>query len=124
MNDGGATGGVGSATTPEERFADIVFTLFGEPGVTPPTAGPEAGHRFGSHGLKVNGKIFAMLVRGIYIVKLPRPRVDALCASGDGRRWDPGHGRLMKEWLALDPTSREDWLTLAKEALAFVGEKA
>jgi hypothetical protein len=105
----------------EARFSDVVLRLVGEPGVMPPTAGAEAGYRFGSHGLRVNGKIFAMLARGIFVVKLPRSRVDALCASGDGQRWDPGHGRLMKEWLALAPTSNEDWLTLAREALAFVG---
>jgi hypothetical protein len=28
---------------------------------------------------------------------------------------------LMKEWLAVSPTSKLDWLSLAKEALAFVG---
>jgi len=27
----------------------------------------------------------------------------------------------MKEWLAVSPTSKLDWLSLAKEALAFVG---
>jgi hypothetical protein len=115
MRDGGSDPG-------EARFSEIVLALLGEPGVTPPTAGTESGHRFGSNGLKVDGKIFAMLVRGTFVVKLPRKRVDALCASGDGQRWDPGHGRLMKEWLALAPTSNEDWLALAKDALAFVGQ--
>jgi hypothetical protein len=103
------------------RFEEVVLALVGEPGVTPPEENRESGHRFGSNALKVNGKIFAMLVRGTIVVKLPRSRVDALCASGDGKRWDPGHGRLMREWLALEPMSNEDWLALAREALAFVG---
>ncbi|HLJ81429.1 MAG TPA: hypothetical protein VKT52_08090, partial [Ktedonobacterales bacterium] len=54
-------------------------------------------------------------------VKLPRQRVDALIASGDGERFDPRRdGRMMKEWLALSPTSEQEWLPLAREALAFV----
>ena len=60
---------------------------------------------------------------GAFVVKLPKPRVDALVASGDGKRFDPGHGRLMKEWIAIDPTSDVEWLPLAREALAFVAAK-
>jgi hypothetical protein len=30
------------------------------------------------------------------------PRVDVLVSSGKGKYFDPGHGRLMKEWLAVD----------------------
>jgi hypothetical protein len=71
--------------------------------------------------LKVGGKIFAMLSsKGEFVVKLPKARVDALIASGDGERFDPGHGRLMKEWLAVEPTSEAEWLPLAREAMAFV----
>jgi hypothetical protein len=33
-------------------------------------------------------------------VKLPRERVDELVEAGAGHRFDPGHGRLMKEWVA------------------------
>ena len=56
------------------------------------------------------------------IVKLPRTRVEALVASGDGEKFDPRHdGRLMKEWLVLNPTSRKSWLELAKEAIEFAG---
>src|SRR2546421_197363 len=56
------------------------------------------GRLFASDGLKVNNKIFAMLVRGSLVVKLPKARVDALVAARQGDRFDPGHGRLMKEW--------------------------
>ena len=58
--------------------------------------------------------------RGEFIVKLPRSRVDALVASGNGVRFDPGHGRLMKEWLAVRPNSSLDWERLADEALKFI----
>jgi hypothetical protein len=78
----------------------------------------------GSSGLRWRGKIFALLSsNGAFVVKLPKPRVDALVASGDGERFDPGHGRLMKEWLAIDPMSDVEWLSLAREALAFVAAK-
>jgi hypothetical protein len=55
--------------------------------------------------------------RGEFIVKLPRSRVDALVETGDGVRFDPGHGRLMKEWLAVCPESPLAWESLANEAL-------
>jgi hypothetical protein len=104
--------------TPEARFAALAESFHDAPGVTGPSLEP--GRRFGDNGLKVRGKIFAMLVDDRLVVKIPRARVDALLASGDGTRFDPGHGRIMKEWLTLDPGSDQDWTTLAREALAFV----
>jgi hypothetical protein len=29
----------------------------------------------------------------------------------------------MKEWLSLDPSSEAEWISLAREALRFVGQK-
>ena len=106
-----------SPATPEERFAAIVGEFLNHPGVTPPSDGK----RFGSAGLKIQNKIFAMLVRGRLVVKLPQERVDALVAVGDGERYDPRHdGRLMKEWISLAPTFQGEWLPLAREAMEFV----
>lgn len=106
----------------EARFAALVEAFAGTPGVTLPADGPEAGTGFGSSALKVHKKIFAMLAQDTLVLKLPSARVDALIASGDGQRFDPRHdGRLMKEWVAITPTSAADWLPLAREALAFVG---
>ena len=103
--------------TPEERFAMIVEELLSNPDVTPPSDGKG----FGSTGLKIHNKIFAMLVRGKLVVKLPKSRVDALITSGDGERFDPRHdGRLMKEWVTVEPTFEEGWLSLAREAMEFV----
>jgi hypothetical protein len=53
-------------------------------------------------------------------VKLSRERVKAPLASGDGNRFDPGHGRVMKEWVAIKPLSKREWLNLANEAKDFV----
>lgn len=72
-----------------------------------------------SYGLKVKGKIFAMFGRGKFVAKLPRHRVNELVSGGIGERFDPGHGRLMKEWIAIE-AHKESWLELAKEAYKFV----
>lgn len=75
---------------------------------------------FGSSGLWAGGKLFAFpSSKGALVVKLPRQRVDALVASGTGKRFDPGQGRLMKEWLAVPPAKRRSWTALAAEALAY-----
>ena len=78
---------------------------------------------FGSSALCVGGKIFAMIdSKGEFVVKLPRERVDALVALGVGARFEPARGRVMKEWLAVDPASNEEWLSLAREAMRFVSK--
>jgi hypothetical protein len=101
---------------PEERYAELVRGFLGRPEVS------QEGRGFGSSALKVRGRIFAMLSsRGEFVVKLPRQRVDQLVAAGEGDRYDPGKGRLMKEWLAVRAGHDRDWLPLAEEALAFVG---
>ena len=78
------------------------------------------GKGFGSGALKVNGKIFAMMSsKDQFVVKLPKQRVDELVASGEGERFDPGHGRIMKEWIVVE-NRNADWLELAREAYDFV----
>ena len=79
------------------------------------------GKGFGSSGLKVNGKLFALISsRGLFVAKLARERVEELVRLGKGRPFDPGHGRLMKEWIELDG-GEASWVGLAREARAFVG---
>lgn len=75
---------------------------------------------FGSQGLKVGGKVFAMVVKGKLVVKLPEGRVAALIASGKGERFDPGHGRPMKEWVAVERRAEREWRGLVEEARDFV----
>jgi hypothetical protein len=103
------------AIPPEDRYADLVDELVGTPGVTP----PRGGSGFGRTALRFHDKIFAMLVRGRLVVKLPAERVDALVADGDGARFDANKGRPMKEWFSLDPDSGRAWRSLAGEALDF-----
>ncbi len=101
----------------EERFEDLVGELLGIEGVTP----PRGGGGFGRSALRVDNRIFAMLVRGHLVVKLPKQRVDALVDGGQGVRFDANKGTPMKEWLSLDVDSPLTWPELAREALAFVG---
>jgi hypothetical protein len=70
--------------------------------------------------LNVDGKIFAMCVKGNLVVKLPKSRVAEMVAVGAGRPFDPGHGRLMKEWISV-VGGAGGWIELAREARAFVG---
>ena len=105
----------GAQETAADRFGDLVDELIGSPGVTP----PRGGSGFGRSALRWERKIFAMLVRGRLVVKLPAPRVDALVAGGDGVRFDANKGTPMKEWFSLDPESGLAWEALAREALDF-----
>ena len=69
--------------------------------------------------LNVRGKIFAMFVKGRFVAKLPKERVDGLVSAGAGEYFDPGHGRPMKQWVAL-ASQRGTWVALAREARAYV----
>ncbi len=78
------------------------------------------GKGFGSRALKVNGKIFAMMSsKGQFVVKLPKERVNELVTAGKGEYFDPGRGRLMKEWVAV-LAGNVSWVELAKEAHRFL----
>jgi hypothetical protein len=103
----------------EVRFAAIVEALARAPYVTHTRS---RSRLFGASSLKVHDKIFAMISSGgQFVVKLPKTRVDALVATGTGDRFDANRGRPMKEWLEVRSDSAEEWLQLAREALAFVG---
>lgn len=99
----------------DPRFAPVVDAFARRSEVT------YGGKGFGSSALKVNGKIFAMMTPdGTFVAKLPRARVDELVRLGKGEAFDPGHGRVMKEWIALREAPAT-WLDLAREAHRFVG---
>jgi hypothetical protein len=103
----------------ESRYADLVARLESEPDVQPPSATGGHTRGFGANALKVDSRIFAMLAHGRLVVKLPRKRVDELVMTGVGVRFDPGHGRVMTEWLSLHEDRENEWEGLAREALAF-----
>jgi TfoX/Sxy family transcriptional regulator of competence genes len=101
----------------DPRFQAVAAAFAGDPHVT-------SGKMMASIGLKVNGKIFAMMSRGKLVAKLPKDRVDELVRSGAGAYFDPRRdGRLMKEWIELHGT-KPSWIELAKEAYRFVTSRA
>lgn len=95
-----------------DQLAPIAAVFVGNPSVT-------QGKMFGSTALKVNGKVFAMVVKGKFVAKLPPTRIAELMQEVGARNFDPGHGKLMKEWVALD-SHRDLWMGLAHEAYQFV----
>jgi TfoX/Sxy family transcriptional regulator of competence genes len=101
--------------TPEQLWEPIARDQLSKRGVT-------GGTGFGtSEGLRVSGKIFAMLVRGELVVKLPRDRVDELVEAGAARRFDAWKGRPMKEWASVPASASRRWKGLVEEARSFVG---
>lgn len=101
------------AATIDPKFAAVVAAFASDRHVT-------AGKMMASTGLKVNGKIFAMMSRGKFVAKLPKERVTELVRSGAGVHFDPRRdGRVMKEWLELSGT-KPSWIALAREAYRFV----
>jgi hypothetical protein len=104
-------------TGSDPRFSKVISSLGAEPGV-------EIGSMFGSTGLKTGGKVFAMEVKGELVVKLPAARVAQLLAADVGTNFDPGHGRLMKEWVAIAGGTASEWIAHAREALTFVTDNS
>jgi hypothetical protein len=79
---------------------------------------------FGATSLKTDGRIFAMLVKGRLVVKLPAARVTQLVDDGVGERFDPGHGRVQREWLSVLAEDAGTWRSLADEAESYVARRA
>src|SRR3989304_3559984 len=96
-----------TAPVGEALFGSIIDSLIGQPKIT-------QAKMFGATGLKVGGKVFSMVHKGRLVVKLPAERVAALIQSGDGAPFDPGNGRLMKEWVAVKPMAKSFWINLAE----------
>ncbi len=95
----------------DQQFAKVVEAFSHDRDVT-----IGGGKGFGSGALKVKGTIFAMMSsKNEFVVKLSKDRVDALVASGTGKRFEPRPGSFMKEWIVL-PVDGVDWIALAKEA--------
>jgi hypothetical protein len=99
--------------TTEELFAEVTAPYRAMAGVT-------TGTGFGANpGLRYHGHIFAMLVGGALVLKLPAPRVAALAAAGDGVPFDAGKGRPMREWMVVAGNDDGQWRALIAEAFAY-----
>lgn len=104
------------------RYAALATTFAREDGVTYGRAGSRPAKRggFGASALTHGGRMFVFLSHGRLVAKLPAARVAALVASGVADPYDPGHGRVMREWVTLrDDADDAIWRTVAHEALTF-----
>ena len=81
---------------------------------------------FGSPGLKISGKVFAFLMKGKFVLKLPKEKVDELVVAKEGKHFGhmfaPGNWRPMKEWVEITSDDESVWLKLAQEAKDFVSK--
>jgi hypothetical protein len=114
-----------SATSPSDApaaaaYAALVRRFANHPGVSLPA---EKRGKFGSNALKIEGKIFAMFVRGTLAVKLSPGEVESATKAGQGEPLAMGPGRVMKGWLVVNETPQR-WYALAERARAFVAGKA
>lgn len=105
------------STDSDSEFTRLAEALSKDPRVDDPSVARAKG--FGSKGLKVACKLFAFESKGRLVLKLPADRVQQLSSSRQGKPFDPGHGRIMKEWVAIDLAHKTLWRDLAREALDF-----
>ena len=94
------------------QFDAIAVELLAEPDVT-------TSRMFGSTALSCTGKVFAMEVKGELVVKLEAAEAARLVANGAAHVFDPGHGRPMKQWIAIAADRDATWSKLAAVALAY-----
>ena len=70
----------------------------------------------GAQGLKVGNKMFAMFLKGDLLLKLPPDRVETLISSGRGLPYDPGTGKVMKNYVLIPAARKRSWIKLCEEA--------
>ena len=69
--------------------------------------------------LKVKRKMFVLRNKENITVKLPKERVTELLNSKEGLPYDPGNGKIMKEWVTIPLKDSDKWIDYAKEAMKF-----
>ncbi|MGW5240587.1 hypothetical protein ACWEOW_16785 [Monashia sp. NPDC004114] len=111
--------------TPRQHFEHLADDYLALPDVT-------AGTGFGgTAGLRVDGRIFVMLMDAGLVLKLPAARCADLVAAGRGIPFTAGKGRPMREWVVLgtadggasDEAWEADWDVMVEEAYEFVGHR-
>jgi hypothetical protein len=100
----------------QSLFDELIDEYAGRPGVT-------YGRMMASTGLRVHGKIFAMLNHGALVVKVPADRVTELLSQDRIIPFEPRPGRRMREWVVVPvPEAPGDvqWPAITAEAFGYV----
>ena len=79
----------------------------------------QSGVKKQGESLKINKKMFAQFSKGNFIIKLPKERVTELKDQGIGQDYDPGNGKIMKEWVIIPKEYGHSWIELTEEAKKF-----
>lgn len=96
-------------------FDPIAADYLGRPGV-------DMGRMFASEGLRIRGKIFALVsFDGKLMLKLPAARTTELVDAGEAERVEMA-GRSMREWIFVPVESPGLWGPLVAEAFAYLDE--
>jgi TfoX/Sxy family transcriptional regulator of competence genes len=104
------------STRAESRVAELMREFRAEPRMAAVIEALSDGStKVGRHGLTVNGKLFARLVEGTLVVRLPEDRIAALVAARIGTRCDASR---LRHWLKVT-SPKASWIDLASQAHAF-----
>lgn len=98
--------------TAVQRFEAIVLAF------RKAEAGVERVKLFGYDCLRFGGKVFAKIDKDRLVMKLPKPRIEALMRAGQLEPYDGKRG-TMKEWVVVDAADERLAIRLANEARAF-----
>jgi hypothetical protein len=69
--------------------------------------------------LKIRRKMFVFYRNEKIVVKLPKDKVTELLNSQVGLPYDPGSGKIMKEWVIIPKEHSEKWHDFISEAKQF-----
>lgn len=102
-----------------EADQTLFWDLIDELRITDPRV--EEGTIMGGRCARVSGEFLALVdyKNSGLVVKLSRPRVEALIAEGVGQPFAPA-GKVFREWVTIPYHYRRRWRKLLTEALAFV----
>ena len=93
---------------PDELYVRLAAFFLGDAAITQSA-------KFGK-GIRYRDKVFAMLVKGELVVKLPEDSVVSLIQKKTGRAFMHGK-KAMKEWLVVESTDFGQGKKLATRAL-------